>query len=220
MCITDETGLSHTLGMSGYTRGVGTTTLARTRGESAARRRLLDTAYGLFSRRGMRAVGIDEIVASSGVAKATLYRHFRSKEDLVVAFLEERERRWTEGWVRDEAAKRGGNAEERLLAIFDLFDEWFRREDFEACTFINMLLEVNDREHPIGRATVRHLANIRTVVAELAEEAGLREPDAFSRDWHILMKGAIVSAAEGDVDAARRGQAIARLVIERYRSTD
>ena len=194
-----------------------TTALERPRRESQARRRILDTAYDLFSRRGMRAVGIDEVVANAGVAKATLYRHFRTKDDLVVAFLEERERRWTNAWVRDEATRRGSTPEERLLAIFDLFDEWFRRDDFEACTFINMLLEVNDREHPVGRATVGHLANIRTVVAELAEQAALADPEAFSREWHILMKGSIVSAAEGDADAARRAQAIARLVIERYR---
>ena len=194
-----------------------TTALTRPRRESQARQRILDTAYDLFSRRGMRAVGIDEVVESAGVAKATLYRHFRTKDELVIAFLNERERRWTNAWVRDEAFRRGTTAEERLLAIFDLFDEWFRRDDFEACTFINMLLELNDREHRVAQATVEHLANIRSIVAELAEEAGLRDPESFSREWHILMKGSIVSAAEGDIEAARRAQAIARLVIERHR---
>jgi AcrR family transcriptional regulator len=164
----------------------------------------------------VRGVGIDEVIADAGVAKATLYHHFPSKDDLVVAFLEERERRWTHDWVARGARQRGATAEEQLLAIFDLFGEWFRREDFEGCSFINVLLEMSS-DHPAGRASVRHLENIRTVVAELAAEAGLRDPGEFARSWHILMKGSIVQAAEGDVDAARRAQALARLLIAEHR---
>jgi AcrR family transcriptional regulator len=180
------------------------------------RERLLDTAYELFSTRGVRDVGIDEVIARAGVAKATLYHHFDSKDDLVVAFLQERERRWTFDWVAAEARRRGATPEDQLLAIFDLFDEWFHRGDFEGCSFINVLLEMS-AEHPAGRASVRHLENIRGVVSELAGEAGLRDPAGFARSWHILMKGSIVQAAEGDVDAARRAQALARLLIAEHR---
>ena len=186
--------------------------------QSAPRERLLDTAYELFSTRGVRDVGVDELIAQAGVAKATLYHHFSSKDDLVLAFLQERERRWTLDWVAAEARRRGRTPEQRLLAIFDLFDEWFRREDFEGCSFINVLLEMSAR-HPAGQASVRHLENIRGVVAGLAEEAGLREPEEFARSWHILMKGSIVQAAEGDVDAARRAQGLARLLINQHRRT-
>jgi len=186
--------------------------------EAPARRRILDTAYDLFSRRGIRAVGIDEVVERAGVAKATLYRHFPSKEALALAFLVRREQLWTKRWVEAEARKRGATAEEQLLAIFDLFDEWFRRDDFEACSFVNVLLEFNDLDHPLGRASADHLANIRTVVRTLAEEARLRDPDAFARSWHILMKGSIVQAAEGDREAARRAQSMARSLIAEYRS--
>ncbi len=143
-------------------------------GGARARERLLDTAYELFSRRGIRDVGIDEVIARAGVAKATLYRHFPSKDDLVLAFLERREQRWTLGWVEAEAARRGSTPEEQLLAIFDAFDEWFRREDFEACAFINVLLEMGP-EHPAGEASIAHLENIRSVVRRLAEETGLRD---------------------------------------------
>ncbi len=184
---------------------------------TGARDRILETAYELFSRRGVRDVGVDEVIDRAEVAKATLYRHFRSKDDLVLAFLERREQRWTKEWVEAEARRRGSTPEERLLAIFDLFDEWFRRKDFEGCSFINILLEVADREHPINRASVLHLANIRTVLHTLADEAGLRDLDAFVRSWHILMKGSIVSAAEGDVDAARRAKAMARLLLDQHR---
>jgi AcrR family transcriptional regulator len=183
---------------------------------SPLRERILDTSYELFARRGVRDVGIDELVARAGVAKATLYRHFPSKDDLVLAFLERREQRWTRDWVEAEARRRGANPEEQLLAIFDAFDEWFRRDDFEACSFINVLLEMGP-EHPAGSASVQHLENIRSIVRDLAEEAGLREPSSFARSWHILMKGSIVSAAEGDVDAARRARAMAQRLIEEHR---
>jgi AcrR family transcriptional regulator len=178
-----------------------------------ARDRILDTSYELFSRRGVRAVGVDELIERAGVAKATLYRHFPSKDDLVVAFLERREERWTIGWVETEARRRGSSPEEQLLAIFDAFDEWFRRDDFEACSFINVLLELGP-QHAAGSASVQHLENIRSIVRGLAEEAGLREPDSFARSWHILMKGSIIAAAEGDVEAAQRAQTMARRLID------
>ena len=181
-----------------------------------ARQRILETAYDLFSRRGVRAVGIDEVVERANVAKATLYRHFKTKDDLVLAFLAEREQLWTLGFVELEARQRGATAEERLLAIFDVFDEWFNRDDFEACSFINVLLELGT-DHPAGKASVDYLENIRSVVATLAAEAGLRDTEAFARSWHILMKGSIISAAEGDREAAQRAKQLARLLIDEYR---
>jgi AcrR family transcriptional regulator len=183
-----------------------------------ARERILESAYELFSRNGLRAVGIDEVIEHASVAKATLYRHFSSKDELVLAFLRRREERWTHGWVEQEARKRGKTPEEQLLAIFDLFDEWFHQADFEGCSFVNVLLEVGDLDNPVGKASAEHLANIRTVVSTLAEEAGLRDPDEFARSWHILMKGSIVQAGEGDVDAAKRAQKLARLLIADYRN--
>jgi AcrR family transcriptional regulator len=187
------------------------------RAAPAARERLLESAYELFSRRGIRAVGIDEVIAHAGVAKATLYRHFPGKDDLVLAFLERREQRWTREWVEAEAKRRGEAPEEQLLAIFDLFDEWFRRDDFEGCSFINVLLETADLDNRVGRATAGHLANIRSVVRTLAEEAGLRDPGEFAHSWHILMKGSIVAAGEGDAEAARRAKGMARLLLDRHR---
>lgn len=181
-----------------------------------ARERILETAYELFSRRAIRDVGIDEVIDRAGVAKATLYRHFPSKDDLVVAFLERREERWTLAWVEEEARRRGATPEEQLLAIFELFDEWFHRDDFEACSFVNVLLEMGPA-HPVGQASVRHLATIRLVVSRLAEEAALRDPESFARSMHILMKGSIVSAAEGDAEAARRARSMAALLIEQHR---
>ena len=182
-----------------------------------ARDRILESAYELFSTRGIRAVGIDEVIERAAVAKATLYRHFPSKNELVLAFLRQREVVWTHGWVEIEARKRGAAPDEQLLAIFDLFDEWFHRADFEGCSFVNVLLETANLEHPVGRASADHLENIRTVLRALADEAGLRSTDEFARSFHILMKGSIVQACEGDLDAARRAKEMARDLIEKYR---
>jgi AcrR family transcriptional regulator len=180
------------------------------------RERILETSYELFSRRGIRGVGVDELIERAGVAKASFYRHFPSKENLVVAFLERREQRWTNGWVETEARRRASSPDKQLLAIFDAFDEWFRREDYEACSFIKVLLEMG-LQHPAGSASARHLENIRSIVRGLAKEAGLRDPDSFAHSWHILMKGSIIAAAEGDASAALRAQSMARRLIDDHR---
>jgi AcrR family transcriptional regulator len=180
-----------------------------------ARDRIVDTAYDLFSQHGIRAVGVDRIVAESGVAKMSLYRHFGSKDELVLTFLQERERRWTNEWLRAEAERRGATPAERMLAIFDVFGEWFAIVEFEGCSFINVLLEFDDRESRVRVATVEHLSNIRGFLRELATEAGAADPDALAHQWHILMKGSIVAAGEGDQLAAARAQEIGRLLLER-----
>jgi AcrR family transcriptional regulator len=184
--------------------------------DPSARERILDTAYELFSRRGIRDVGVDEIVDQAGIARATLYRHFKSKNDLALAFLERREQRWTFGAIEVEARRRGKTPEERLLAIFDVFDDWFHRDDFEACSFVNVLFEMRPA-HPLGQASIQHLQNIRHMVEKLAAEADLDDPVLFARSWHILMKGSIVAATEGDLIAARRAQAMARTLIATHR---
>jgi AcrR family transcriptional regulator len=178
-----------------------------------ARDRIVDTAYDLFSRHGVRAVGVDRIVAESGVAKMSLYRHFRSKDDLVLTFLQERQQRWTNDWLRAEAERRGATAAERMLAIFEVFGEWFAIEDFEGCSFINVLLEYDDREHRIRQASVEYLRDIRSFLRELASEAGAADPDALAHKWHILMKGSIVAAGEGDQLAASRAREIGELML-------
>ncbi len=180
---------------------------------ATARERIDEAAYTLFSQRGLRAVGVDEVVARSGVAKMTLYRHYPSKNHLMLAFLRRREELWTRGWLQAEVGRRGGPPGERLLAIFQVFDKWFRRADFEGCSFINVLLEIDDAQHPVRIATVAHLANIRAFLQQLATEAGAADADGLARQWHILMKGSIVAAGEGDVDAALRAQQIGRLLL-------
>ncbi|MDQ1060214.1 AcrR family transcriptional regulator [Arthrobacter globiformis] len=179
--------------------------------------RILATAYELFSHRGVRDVGINELIERSGVAKSTFYRHFPSKDALVLAFLALRDQVWTVDLIVSEARRRGTTPEGRLLAIFDVFGDWFERDDFEACTFINVLLEMGPG-HPLGEASIGYLARIRGHIQALAEEAGLERPDEFARSWHILMKGSIISATEGDFLASKRAQQMAGWLIAHHRS--
>ena len=179
--------------------------------------RIIEASYRLFSRRAVRDVAMDEIAIASGVAKATLYRHFATKNDLVLAFLARREADWAFGIVEQGACSRSSDPAERLLAIFDVFDDWFQRDDFEACSFVKVLLEMG-ADHPLGRASTVHLANIRSVMSGLAAGAGLTEPEQFALSWHILMKGCIVQATEGDRLAARRARTLGELLIAANRA--
>ena len=180
------------------------------------RTRIVVTAYDLFSHRGIRDVGVDELIRASGVAKATFYRHFPSKDDVALAFLKRRDELWMMGSVVPEAKSRADNPEDQLLAIFDVYDQWFQDDDFEACSFVKVLLEMG-ATHPLGRASIEYLARIRQQVRLLADEAGLEDSEAFSLSWHILMKGSIIAAAEGDKLSARRARHMASGLIADYR---
>ena len=179
------------------------------------RERILETAYELFHRHGFHAVGVDRICAEAAVGKRTLYRHFHSKAELVVAVLALHQNRWTVNWLEREVELRWSTPEERLLAVFDVFGEWFGRRDFASCLFINSLLESHDRTSAIGAAAAEHLEDIRTFIRGLAEAAGLRDADEFARRWQTLMAGSIVLATRGDKRAALSAREVAELLLER-----
>ena len=180
------------------------------------RERLLNAAYDLFSRDGVSQVGIDTILAKSACAKASLYSNFKTKVELAIAFLDRREAVWTRGWLESEIKRRAGTPEGRLLAIFDVFDGWFHKKSFEGCSFINVLLE-SKADSSIRQAAAIHLAKIRAILRGLAEEANLQEPEKFAQAWHMLMKGSIVSAGEGNRNAARDAKCAARLVLDGWK---
>jgi len=189
-------------------------------GAPSGRERVERAAYDLFSRRGVRAVGVDTVISEANVAKMTLYRNFDSKDELILAFLRRRELLWTNGWVRAEATRRGSTPTERLLAIFEIFDEWFHEPDFEGCAFITTMLEFADRDSSVRQASVAHLAEIRGFLRELATDAGAADPDSFARQWHILMKGSIIAAGEGDTEAAMRARELGVLLLRERGLTD
>jgi AcrR family transcriptional regulator len=191
--------------------------VAGARPPHGARTRILETAYELFSRNGIHAVGVDRIIADAGVAKATLYHHFPSKEALVIAFLDLREERWTRDWLQAEVERRAAGGQERVLAVFDAFDEWFHRPDYECCAFINTLLEIGDEESPIHREAVRHLTVVLEILEGYAEQDGAADPKATGRQLQLLVMGAIVSARRGDREAARRARDLAEVLLDRSR---
>ncbi|CAH0190755.1 hypothetical protein SRABI83_01660 [Arthrobacter sp. Bi83] len=177
--------------------------------------RILGTAYDLFSRRGIRDVGVNELIESSGVAKSTFYRHFPSKDDLVLAVLALRDQIWFAEVVA-EAQRRSGTPEEELLVIFDVFADWLGSGGYESNVFIKVLMEMGP-DHPLGRASVEYLARIRGHVQTLAEDAGLEHSDLFARAWHLLLKGSVISAMEGDEGAAELARQMAKCLIQRHR---
>ena len=182
---------------------------------AGTRERIDRSAYELFSRHGIRSVGVDTVSARSGVAKMTLYKHYPSKSALALAFLRRREELWTRSWLQQEVERRARTPAGRLLAAFDVFDQWFRRPNFEGCSFIKALLEHSDKGHPVRKAAKANLATIRAFLRQLAKEGGVRGADAFARQWQMVMMGSIVAASAGDKDAARRGKEMGLLLLAR-----
>jgi AcrR family transcriptional regulator len=185
-------------------------------GKESGRERVGRAAYDLFSKDGTATVGVDAIIARAGTAKMTLYRNFPSKTDLILDFLRRRERVWTEDWLQAESQRRGSTPAEQLLAIFDVFGEWFARTDFEGCSFLTVMLESVHKDDAVHQASVQHLANIRHYLKGLAAAAGIENTDSFARQWHILMKGSIMAAHEGDTLAAARARDVGVVLLRAH----
>ena len=179
-----------------------------------ARGRIVDTAYELFSRHGIRAVGVDRVIAESGVAKMTLYRHFPSKDALVLEFLRMREQRWTVGWLKAEMDRRGSTPRERLQAMFGAFEDWFARRDFEGCAFLRTVHEIDDPGSPLRQASIAHIGNVRTLVQEQVRQAGYLEPERIAATLHLLLVGAIGARTAGMSDAADEAATLARQLLD------
>lgn len=165
------------------------------------RERLIAAAYELLVRRGAAGTGVDLIAGRADCAKATLYKLFGSKAELMRAALQRREELWTQNWLEEGIMSRSNDAEGRLIAIFDMFHEWFRRDDFEGCTFMKVLLDPTI-DPTIRTAALRHTDNIRALVVDLADGAGLPDAEGFADAWLTIMHGAIAAAMAGNPDAA------------------
>lgn len=157
------------------------------------RDKLLETAVELFRRHGYRATGVDRIVAESGVAKMTLYNHFKSKEELILAAL----RRWDEEsrhWLMRAMEERSSTPKGRLLALFEVLDHWFDSEGFNGCLFINASAEYANADDPIHTAAREHKRLFRRYLQELAVAADHPNPVELADQLGLLMEGAIVTA--------------------------
>lgn len=170
--------------------------------------RIQETAYRLFSRSGIRRVGVDTICAESGVAKMTLYRHYPTKNDLALAFLRQRSQLFSQPFLQD-VERRAQSPEARLLAVFDALDDWFRRKDYAGCPVVKALLETEGRGDPVRKGTLGYFAELRGFLQQLAGQAGLRDPGLIARQWMILIKGAVVVACAGERNAAMQAKELA-----------
>ena len=158
------------------------------------------TAYALFTRHGVRAVGVDTIVARSGVGKMTLYRHYPSKDALALAFFERRFERFSRHWQAQVEALRLP-PREALLAIFDVLELWYRSPGYTGCPVVKAVLESRSDDRVYAGA-LRYFSSVRDFLRKLATQAAVRDPDALAAQWHILIWGSIVGARAKDLAAA------------------
>ncbi len=174
---------------------------------------LVDTALEIFRRDGFHATGIDKILAEAGVAKMTLYNHFRSKDELILAVLRRRDERFRHWFVR-AVERRATTPRERLLAIFDAHEEWFGQSDFTGCTFINAAAEYAAQDDPIHALSAENKRLVEGYVRELAEAAEAADPETLARGLMLLAEGATALAhVTGAPDWARHARAAADVLI-------
>lgn len=180
---------------------------------STKRDHLIDTALELFSRDGFHATGIDKILSVSGVAKMTLYNHFKSKDELILAVLRRRDETFRNWFMRSVEAS-ADNPRDRLLAIFDAMEQWFRQEGFCGCTFINATAEFGERGDAIQGSCAEHKRLVLNYIERLAGAAGARNPAELAFALNLLVEGAIVTAqVMGKMDAAQQAKRAAEILI-------
>lgn len=157
------------------------------------RERILTTAAELFYQRGVHNVGVDEVIAKSGVAKMTLYKHFSSKNRLIAEVMRYRNEQWTH-WFFEEAKKCEGGPRERLIAIYDVLREWFTASEFKGCPFSMTAAQLVDSEHPAYELCLEPKQAIYSYILELVSEAGIANAEELSQQLLVLIGGAIFMA--------------------------
>lgn len=179
----------------------------------AARQRILETAFGLFYAHGIRGVGVDRIIAESGVAKATFYKHFPAKDDLVLAYLDRVDEIWT-GQLKAAAQVAGPDPRDQLVGLFDALSTACRREGYRGCAFINAAAE-NEAGTPVHARTLAHKDAVRDWVRTLAEAADAPDPDELARTLTLLLDGGLASGSvDGRPDAPVAAKAAARALVD------
>jgi AcrR family transcriptional regulator len=181
---------------------------------SLARQQILEIASELFYQKGIQHVGINEVIAASGVAKRTLYRWFPSKDKLIEEVMKHRAIQWLQ-WFEAAVIERGNTPKERLLATFDVLREWYARPDFRGCPFINAVLEIADASHKAHHVSVDLRESIRQIIVRLATDAGVKNPEFFSRQYLLLIGGAsLMATIEGTPDGATFAQKALSVLID------
>lgn len=184
---------------------------------SAKRDHLVDTALALFTEGGYHAVGIDTVLARAGVAKMTLYNHFASKEDLIVAALARKAEQSAQG-LEKALAEAGADPQAKLLAMFDWLEGWFRSKDFRGCIYIKAAGEYpKKKDKPNQAALAFKQARVRLLL-ELCRQLGVKDADTLAWQIAMQMEGAIVVASmHSRPGAAQEAKAAAAVLIEAAR---
>ena len=178
-----------------------------------ARERILDAAFRLFYAHGPRGVGVDTVIAESGVAKATLYKHFPRKDDLVLAYLDRVDQAWF-GALRAAARAAGDDPRDQLVGMFDALALACRRDGYHGCAFINTAAE-SVAGTDVHARTVEHKRVVRAWVRDLARRADAADPDLLARQITLLLDGGLsagVLDAAADTPVAAR--AAARVLVD------
>jgi len=185
------------------------------------RERILSAAMKLFYERGYQAVGLDQVVAQAGVTKTTFYKHFDSKDALMLAAVELRDRWEKEAWRRAARELGGEDPARQLLAFFDVLEVWFNDAQFRGCPplhrhGINTAAEFPDRNDPIHRAAASHKRDNRDAWRDLAVAAGATEPEKFADCYTALFEGTLILRQVHDRDDAAR---VVRPAVEALMAT-
>jgi len=179
---------------------------------SSKRDQLISTAQALFYREGYHATGIDRILAESGVAKMTLYKYFKSKEELIIAVLEERHRDMAE---RMREARERLEPRDAILRTFDGLHAWIQDNGFCGCIFINAAAEFHDREHPIHQQAAAHKAFTESHFRLLLERLEAAQPEPLARQLQFLFEGALSMAhLQGPGQQAKEAKAAAESLLK------
>lgn len=156
-----------------------------------ARQRILVTAHDLFYREGIRATGIDRIIAESGVTKVTFYRHFPSKNDLIMAYLEHRHLLWID-WLNETLERHRGPGREVATRLVTVFREWFESEGYRGCAFLNAVVELGRTLPEVAEIATRHKNEVMEIIARLLPESPDRQGSALA--IAVALDGAILRA--------------------------
>ena len=187
---------------------------------SKPRDRILEVASQLFYQHGIRAVGVDTIIAQADVAKMTFYKHFKSKDLLVLEFLKRRDEMWR-AWFEAAVSRLAPDPKDRPLAIFDALEERFSQKDFRGCAFINTMVELADGDNIAHHEAAEHKLKVQKIVRSLLSEAGIKEPEALSKAFLLLMDGAIVTAVrERKPGSAKAAKEIAATLLSTFKLTE
>ena len=183
---------------------------------SARREHLIDTALDLFAERGYHATGIDTILGRAGISKKTLYRHFRSKDELILAALKKYDGLFRNNFMRQVEA-RADDPRDRLLAIYDVAGDWFAQDDFFGCIYINATGEFSAPGTPIRKACQEFKAMLRDFIECLCEQAGASDPVTLAAELAIVLEGAIVTAqiAQDGGKAAKVAKSAAAALVDK-----